>query len=149
VRAPNRQSKWAQRKRAEVTFILGGKCAHCGTKESLTFDCIRPVNAGHHKMSSSARMTFYVREMRKGNLQILCHACNVKKSNRPNGKYITSTLPPYPALPMSQFDCDELEAFGNANLHRQDKARKTDCGGQEVKAKLDLHCTDWLDARGK
>jgi 5-methylcytosine-specific restriction endonuclease McrA len=149
VNAPNRQAKWAQRKRRELMFILGGRCAHCGTTESLTFDCIRPVNGGHHKMSSSARMTFYVREMRKGNIQILCHKCNVKKSNKPNGKYTASTLPPWSALPMSQFDCDELEAFGNANLRSQDKARKTDCEGQEVKAKLDLHCTDWLDANGK
>lgn len=147
--ATGRASKWAQRKRRELMFILGDKCAHCGTKESLTFDCIRPVNQGHHRMSSAARMTFYTRQARAGNIQILCHACNVKKSNRPNGKYIASTLPPFPALPMSQFDCDELEAFGNANLIKQNGARKLNCAGQELKSKLDLHCADWLDANGK
>jgi hypothetical protein len=144
-----RQSKWAQRKRRELMFILGDKCAHCGTNKSLTFDCIRPVNGGHHKMSSAARMTFYTRQTRAGNVQILCHACNVKKSNRPNGKYIASTLPPFPALPMSQGDCDELEAFGDATLRGQNAARKEDCAGQELKTKLDLHCTDWLDANKK
>jgi len=130
-------------------FILGDKCAHCGTSESLTFDCIRPVNQGHHRMSSAARMTFYTRQTRAGNVQILCHACNVKKSNKPNGKYIASSLPPFPALPLSQLDCDELEAFGDANLRGQNDARKADRYSSELKARLDLHCSIWLDANGK
>jgi hypothetical protein len=32
-------------------------------------------------MDSSARMSFYAAEMRRGNLQILCHTCNSIKAN--------------------------------------------------------------------
>ena len=121
---PSRQSKWAQRKRRELMFILGDQCAHCGSKESLTFDCIRPVKQGHHEMSSSARMTFYTRQCRAGNVQILCHACNVKKSNRPNGKYIPSTLPTFPDRQLSHGEVDALEARADAILQRQEAARQ-------------------------
>ena len=38
-------------------------------------------------------MSFYLREFRMGNLQILCRLCNTKKGNRPNPKYIVSTTP--------------------------------------------------------
>ena|ERR1035437_518892 len=121
---PSRQSKWAQRKRRELMFILGHHCAHCGSSESLTFDCIRPVNQGHHSMSSSARMTFYTRQARAGNVQILCAGCNVKKSNRPNGKYIPSTLPAFPERSITHGEVDQLEARADAILQRQEAARQ-------------------------
>lgn len=121
---PSRKSRWAQTKRRELMFILGDHCAHCGLADNLTFDCIRPVNEGHHQMSSAARMTFYTRQTRAGNVQILCAACNVKKSNRKNGKYIPSTLPPFPVLPMTAADCDELECHGDTRLRAEEEFRK-------------------------
>lgn len=59
--------------------VLGPFCAHCGSVNCLTFDCIRPTGDAHHRLSSVARMTYYVRQFNAGNLQVLCSACNTRK----------------------------------------------------------------------
>jgi len=84
----SRQVKWAQNKRSWMIRILGGKCARCQTTECLTFDCIRPQGGKHHRLSSVGRMTFYAQQMRMGNLQLLCSACNSKKGAREQPRYI-------------------------------------------------------------
>ncbi len=75
----SRQAVWAKKKRAHLMQILGPFCKSCGTVNCLTFDCIRPMGDAHHRLSSVARMTFYVRQFNAGNLQVLCSACNTRK----------------------------------------------------------------------
>lgn len=71
---------WARRKRLELMFKLGGCCAWCGTSRNLTFDCKHPQGDTHHRYDPSQRMSFYHRQHREGNVQILCKRCNTKKS---------------------------------------------------------------------
>jgi len=75
-----RHKLWAKRKRAEMIERLGGACAICGTIEGLEFDCIIPQGDRHHRMDTSARMSFYHAQERAGNVQVLCHHCNAQKS---------------------------------------------------------------------
>jgi 5-methylcytosine-specific restriction endonuclease McrA len=74
------QKQWARQKRFELLFLLGGHCVECGTEEDLTFDCKHPCGDAHHRMDTSHRMSFYRRQHREKNLQILCRKCNTKKS---------------------------------------------------------------------
>lgn len=83
----SRQVVWAQNKRAWLMKVLGSKCARCPSVTCLTFDCIKPRGGAHHKLSSVSRMTFYVREFRQGNLQILCHDCNSRKGANAQERY--------------------------------------------------------------
>ena len=62
-----------------LIHLLGKKCSCCGSREDLTFDCIRPCGDKHHKLDTSARMSFYRRMFREFNLQLLCDDCNIKK----------------------------------------------------------------------
>lgn len=64
----------------ELMAILGNACARCKTQENLTFDCIQAQGDRHHKIDTSARMSFYRKQHATGNLQILCDACNTAKS---------------------------------------------------------------------
>lgn len=75
-----RHKEWAKRARAELLRILGGKCVACGTDVKLTFDCIKPNGDRHHRMDPSARLCFYRKQHKAGNLQILCDACNTAKA---------------------------------------------------------------------
>ena len=74
------QKEWARRKRAELMAELGGECMACGTRENLEFDCKIPCGDKHHKMDTSARMSFYRKQHRAGNLQVLCEFHNNQKS---------------------------------------------------------------------
>lgn len=71
---------WAKRARARLVERLGGACALCGTTDNLVFDCIIPQGDKHHRMDPSARMCFYHRQERLGNVQVLCDACNTAKA---------------------------------------------------------------------
>lgn len=73
--------------------VLGDKCAYCGITTNLTFDCIKPTGGKHHKLSSVNRMSFYLGQWRAGNLQILCHTCNTKKSDKPQERYLPGLAP--------------------------------------------------------
>ena len=88
-----RQRQWAARKRLELRRLLGMKCAYCGSRDlrKLEFDVIIPVDCasyGHHKMEWSWRMSFYFRQYRQGNLQLLCGgyvgSCHSKKTYAEN-----------------------------------------------------------------
>lgn len=58
---------------------LGAKCSACGATSSLELDCIVPRGDDHHRLEMSMRATFYRREARAGNLQVLCERCNAAK----------------------------------------------------------------------
>ena len=89
----NRSVVWSRAKRADLMRILKPVCKRCGATACLTFDCIVPKGGYHHKLSSVARMTFYVRQFRAGNLQVLCHDCNSRKRDLPMARYVTSVRP--------------------------------------------------------
>lgn len=76
-----RQKDWARRAKAALLVELGGKCVKCSTTENLTFDCIVPQGDAHHRLDASARICFYRRQHREGNVQILCRPHNEEKSD--------------------------------------------------------------------
>lgn len=82
-----RQKRWAKGKRLWLVTVLGGKCKHCGATNCLTLDCIVPTGDAHHRMSQEVRITYYMRQAQKGNLQVLCSECNSRKGNRPQPRY--------------------------------------------------------------
>ena len=60
---------------------LCGACFGCGCRKNLELDCKEPQGDAHHKMEISTRMSFYWRQYKLGNLQLLCsHYCHKKKS---------------------------------------------------------------------
>lgn len=78
-----RQKLWAVRAREELTAVLGGACAHCKSTTELEFHCIMPQGDGHHRLDTSARMSFYRREHYTfRNLQLLCRLCHESESRR-------------------------------------------------------------------
>lgn len=86
-----RQKAWARRARSRLLEALGGACAWCGSSKGLTFDCVISQGDTHHRKDTSARMSFYHRQARAGNLQILCHACNSQKGNDGTNTELSST----------------------------------------------------------
>ena len=75
-----RQRIWASKVRRRLLYLLGKKCARCGKKRKLVFDCIEPMGYKHHRQERSARMSFYTKQFWKGNLQVLCKSCNDLKA---------------------------------------------------------------------
>lgn len=69
----------ARTHRAQLLLELGNLCVQCGSGSDLTFDCIIPQGHLHHSMDASARMYFYRKQHRAGNIQILCRRCNGRK----------------------------------------------------------------------
>lgn len=77
---PQHPTLWARNARFNLLFQLGGCCAQCSATRELEFDCIVPQGDWHHRLGTAKRMTFYRRQHKEGNLQILCKRCNGKKS---------------------------------------------------------------------
>lgn len=87
------QKERARILRAFFMELLGNCCARCGVTPDelskkkrprdrvLTFDCIIPCGDKHHRMDTSARMSFYRKQLREGNLQLLCAPCNTTKAH--------------------------------------------------------------------
>ena len=75
-----RQKAWARMARLRLIAQLGGKCESCGWEAGLQFDCIKPTGDDHGRKDTSARMSIYHRQHRRGNLQLLCALCHQKKS---------------------------------------------------------------------
>lgn len=74
-----RQRNWAKRRSEQLRTVLGGKCSACGETEKLEFDCRQPKGHRHHTLEYSSRVSFYLAEHRRGNLQLLCKDCNAIK----------------------------------------------------------------------
>ena len=62
-------------------MALGSRCAGCGAETDLTFDCLEPQGHTHHAWSAPQRISFYRKQMRAGNLQLLCSGCNSLKAD--------------------------------------------------------------------
>lgn len=77
-----RQKEWASRVRNSIFNVLGRLCVKCGCDTNLEFDVIVPFNNDHHNYDWSKRMTFYRRQLKLNNLQVLCNKCNSKKGNQ-------------------------------------------------------------------
>lgn len=75
------QRRWARRTTLKLRAELGGRCAYCGQRTTLQFDCKFPVGDYHHRMEWSWRVSFYREQQRNGNLQLLCERCNARKGN--------------------------------------------------------------------
>lgn len=76
------QKLWAKKSREKLRKLLGNCCAIYGCENiNLEFDCIEPRGDKHHKFDSDRRNTFYWKEYRAGNLQLLCVEHHSIKSN--------------------------------------------------------------------
>jgi hypothetical protein len=76
-----RVKEWARTARTHLVARLGGCCCDCGSTEKLEFDCIAPCGDGHHRMDTSARISFYRKQFRHGNLALRCQKCNGHKAD--------------------------------------------------------------------
>jgi len=75
-----RQVAWARTARERLRLALGGLCVRCGSSLEIEFDCIQPCGHAHHMAGAVMRTSFYRKQARAGNLQLLCAACHRKKS---------------------------------------------------------------------
>lgn len=77
-----RQKQWARLTLVTLKFLLGGRCKKCRSLDLsiLQFDCIVSQGDGHHKMDTSHRASFYTRQYKENNLQLLCEPCHIKKN---------------------------------------------------------------------
>lgn len=82
-----RQQVWASRALFRLRIALGAACAHCGAIEKLQFDCIQPQGHDHHAVGQVGRATFYRKQARAGNLQLLCQRCHSAKTLEDLGYY--------------------------------------------------------------
>lgn len=85
------QKEWAKRARVALLQVLGGKCKRCGVTEDLQFDCIVPQGDYHHRMDTSARISFYRGQHRLGNVQVLCDRCHSIKTHQDELAALLST----------------------------------------------------------
>lgn len=79
-----RHKEWARKARTKLIADLGDRCAVCGVASfaaDLEFDCILRQGDSHHRMDTSARMSFYRRQHRMGNVQTLCPDCHKEKNH--------------------------------------------------------------------
>lgn len=89
------EKQWARRKRAELTVELGSLCVNCKREDDLEFDCIIPQGDKHHKMDTSARMSFYRAQHRNGNIQLLCEKCHRIKSASEQPEVVEESVNPF------------------------------------------------------
>jgi hypothetical protein len=77
-----RQKAWARWARARLTAQLGGQCQICGERHALQFHCINPRGDGHHRLDTSARMSFYHAQHARGNVMLVCADCHAQIRSR-------------------------------------------------------------------
>jgi 5-methylcytosine-specific restriction endonuclease McrA len=87
-----RQVRWAKAQMVRIRTILGGRCAECGEAQRLELDCIIPQGHKHHAAGLISRVCFYRKQMRFGNLQVLCSKCHSKKTAKDMGWTLTSSV---------------------------------------------------------
>lgn len=71
--------------RAYIKAQLGGVCAVCGVKDGLQFHLVVGAGREHHLMSGKDRAHFYLHELNRKNLRLLCarcHSANTVGANR-------------------------------------------------------------------
>ncbi len=77
---------WAQTVREWLLLKFGRKCKVCKTtgteKNGLEFDCIIPQGDDHHRAGFISRQSFYRKQAKLGNLQLLCQKCHIKKTKK-------------------------------------------------------------------
>lgn len=71
---------WALKARVKLKLALGWKCAVCGTRRRLEFDCIVPQGHKHHAIGVIGRTCFYRAQNAVGNLQLLCRKHHLVKT---------------------------------------------------------------------
>lgn len=76
----SRQVEWAHRAAQELRALLGNKCAKCGSKRELEFDCIKPMGHRHHRIGLTWRVSFYRQQYREANIQLLCKLDHLRKT---------------------------------------------------------------------
>lgn len=54
-------------------------------KGQITFDCIIPQGDKHHRGSTDQRMSFYIKQIKLNNIQLLCEKHNAQKKARTDG----------------------------------------------------------------
>jgi len=83
-----RQRKWARKAAKRLKLVLGYCCAcGCGRFQRLQFDCIIPQGDRHHKIEFSWRISFYRRQAKQGNLQLLAEPCHITKTKTERTKH--------------------------------------------------------------
>ncbi len=84
-----RQREWARRTRDFLRDFFGGKCARCDetNPDLLEFDTKTPTGHDHHRICWPQRMSFYKKQFRLNNLQLLCKKCNAKKAGHEDQEY--------------------------------------------------------------
>lgn len=95
-----RHREWARRRIAWVRQALGGVCQDCGAGASLELHCEKPQGHKHHAMGRPERAVFFMRQLRQGNLRLLCQACHRRRHQVKHGPAHTRMgsvidLPPY------------------------------------------------------
>jgi len=76
--------------------VLGGKCSVPGCKDdNLTFDVIKAKGHRHHRGSTDQRMAFYLKQLAKKNLQLLCDKHNSLKGNMDNYEFMAQFIDPF------------------------------------------------------
>lgn len=85
----NRQTEWARAKKQELRNKLGNICAwmNCTATEKLQFDCIQAMGHGHHRCGQRKRASFYWRQYKADNLQLLCPKHHAIKSKTEHPSY--------------------------------------------------------------
>jgi len=80
-----RQREWARKVRDGILDALGNKCAKCPATDKLQFDCVDSnVEMHWQNYDWSQRMSFYRRQFKAGNLQLLCNVCHGQKTRKDN-----------------------------------------------------------------
>lgn len=46
----------------------------------LTIDVLRDSDPAHHGMSAAQRVSYYIRQMQRGNIRLLCADCHAKQA---------------------------------------------------------------------
>lgn len=67
---------WAKAARIELIVSRGGACERCKALQNLTIHVLARSDQRHHGMDPSARICYYRKEARAGNIQVLCQACH-------------------------------------------------------------------------
>lgn len=87
---PQNMNVWAANARVKLIAKMGGRCVDCfrtSEEVNLIFDHIVPLSdeesARRTKMGMAHRMVMYRRQEERGEIELRCQSCNVKKSKEP------------------------------------------------------------------